>query len=180
MSLLRPWPCWLLIAVCGFLVFNLVQSAVDIDYSHDVKGTGTVITDYRMDDQKSSQASGKIRGTGSVMNKYIFISENDSKNITIEDQFVFSQEPAFAKLNLADLPRRPEEPLNFSLMGTPWAGNILISANNQSNQSDQSNQSSSGNVEPRDFRIDSGQLGLEANLTSDYRSRLVNSSIPSR
>jgi hypothetical protein len=176
MSLLRPWACWLLIAFCSVLVFDLVQSAVDIDYSHDVKGTGTVITDYRMDDQKSSQASGKIRGTGSVMNKYIFTSENDSENITITDQFVLSQEPASAKLNLADLAWKPVISMNFSLMGTPWAGNIQVSVDNQSNQSDQL---SSDKVEPRDFRIDSGQLGLEANQTSDYRSRLVDSSVPS-
>jgi hypothetical protein len=157
MRLLRLRSCWLLIVICSVLFCsNPVQSAVDIEYSHDVKGTGTVITDYRMDDQKSSQASGRIRGTGSVMNKYVFLSENDSENITVRDQFVLSQEPASVKLSLADFPMRPMGPASFRLMGTSWAAEIQVPVNNQS---------SSSKIEPPDFRIDSNQLGLEANQT---------------
>jgi len=118
-----------LAAWCG----TLAQSMMDIDYSHDIKGTGTVITDYRMDDQKSSQASGRIRGTGDVMNKYVFLSRNDSENVTIEDQFVLSKKEAAPTMpQLSDFPRRPDKAVKFRLMGTSWAKQIEVADRNES------------------------------------------------
>lgn len=103
-------------------------SEVDIDYSHTVVGTGTLITDYRMGAgaEQSSEASGKVRGTGTVMNKYVFLSENNSQNVTIEDQFTLSSKSASRNLSLDNYPPMPVEPERFLLTGASWAENLMI------------------------------------------------------
>jgi hypothetical protein len=60
----------------------LASSNVDIDYSHNVVGTGTVFTDFKMGSMENTEATGRVRGTGEVMNKYLFQS-NASENVTI-------------------------------------------------------------------------------------------------
>jgi hypothetical protein len=135
------WLALAIIATCA-LIF-IATSEVDIDYSHSVVGTGTLITDYHMGAEKNSEASGKVRGTGNVMNKYLFLSGNDSRNMTIEDQFVLSGEAASRQLTLGDLPTGTEEPDRFRLTGAAWADRLeVMSAVNASmNSSNNSNQS---------------------------------------
>ena len=55
------------------------SSNLDIDYSHNVVGSGTVMTDFKMGSPESTLTAGKVRGTGEVMNKYIFQSNNSDK-----------------------------------------------------------------------------------------------------
>ncbi len=112
------------------IIYNNASSEVDIDYSHLVVGTGTLITDYRMEDEKSSEASGKVRGTGNVMNKYLFLSGNDSQNVTIEDMFTLSGVISAANesigLNFSSFPPGPIEPNKFRLTGSAWAERLTI------------------------------------------------------
>lgn len=135
------WLALAIITTCA--LFVTASSEVDIDYSHSVVGTGTLITDYHMGAEKNSEASGRVRGTGNVMNKYLFVSGNDSRNMTIEDQFVLSGEAASRQLTLGDLPAAPQEPDRFRLTGTAWAERLeVMSAVNASmNASNNSNQS---------------------------------------
>lgn len=102
-------------------------SVVDIDYTHNVAGTGTVITDYRMGHNQNTETTGRVRGTGLVSDKYLFASSNDSENVTLEDQFVFSKAQVPEKISLSDYPQSKERPERFRLMGTTWAEGLNIS-----------------------------------------------------
>jgi hypothetical protein len=48
------------------------------------------MTDYRIGDKQSSEASGLIRGTGDVINDFSF-SANNSTNLRMEDKFVLNK-----------------------------------------------------------------------------------------
>ena len=119
----------LIMAISALLVADALtaSSNMDIDYSHNVEGTGTVITDYKMGSSQSTEAVGKVRGTGEVMNKYLFKS-NNSENITIEDKFFFSRAPETREVSINDYPQMTNMPGSFRLLGTPWAGMINLSA----------------------------------------------------
>ncbi|NMB86025.1 MAG: hypothetical protein GYA29_07245 [Methanothrix sp.] len=121
----------LIIAISAMLVVCALtaSSNMDIDYSHNVEGTGTVITDYKMGSSQSTEAVGKVRGTGEVMNRYIFQS-NNSENVTIEDQFFFSQAPEAREISINDYPQMTNVTGGFRLLGTVWAGMINLSARN--------------------------------------------------
>lgn len=119
------WHIWLALA---FLVsFALTAtSEVNIDYSHNVKGTGTVMTDYQMGDKQGTEASGKVRGTGDVMDKYLFQASNSSANVTIENEFVMFKKPANTdRLTIDSFPQMSDIP-DFRLTGAVWAGNISL------------------------------------------------------
>lgn len=109
-------------------------SEMDIDYSHSVVGTGTLITDYHMGGaEENSEASGKVRGTGNVMNKYLFLSGNDSQNVTIEDEFVFSDKGNTSLPTMDGLPTRLPKTDRFRLTGAAWAEKLeVMSAVNSS------------------------------------------------
>jgi hypothetical protein len=126
-----------LTVVCAILF--LAMSQMDIDYSHSVTGTGTLITDYHLGDEQSSEASGKVRGTGNVMNKYLFLSENDSQNVTIEDQFSLSgKSPVMPnELTFSSFPPGPESPNAFRLTGTAWADGLIVLGNTSTTNSSQ-------------------------------------------
>ena len=70
----------LLILVMG----DAIASNLNIDYSHNVAGTGTVMTNFEMGSPENTKAIGEVHGTGEILNKYIF-STNSSENITILD-----------------------------------------------------------------------------------------------
>lgn len=99
---------------------------MDIDYSHNVVGTGTVMTDYKMGSDESTQATGRIRGSGEVVNKYIF-SSNNSENVSIEDQFLFTKAPIAHEITIRDYPQMRIIPGSFRLLGTSWAAKINLS-----------------------------------------------------
>lgn len=150
MRFLIMWLALALMATCAFTA----PSEMDIDYSHSVVGTGTLITDYHMGDEQSSEASGKVRGTGNVMNKYLFLSGNDSENLTIEDEFVLSGEAAAGQLTLDSIPSVPEEPDRFRLTGAAWAERLeVMSVVNTSVNTSNSSQPSSGQVQNISFPI---------------------------
>lgn len=144
------WLALAIIVTCAFALafaftftFTLAFTAaseMDIDYSHSVVGTGTLITDYHMGDEKSSEASGKVRGTGNVMNKYLFLSGNDSQNLTIEDEFVFSNNSNVSQPTMNRLPIIQPDTDRFRLTGVPWAEKLEVmsvvnSSENASNSS---------------------------------------------
>lgn len=119
------WHIWLALA---FLVSFALTAAseVNIDYSHNVKGTGTVMTDYQMGDKQGTEASGKVRGTGDVMDKYLFQASNSSANVTIENEFVMFKKPANTdRLTIDSFPQMSDIP-DFRLTGAAWAGNISL------------------------------------------------------
>jgi hypothetical protein len=150
------WPALALIVTCAFALafaftFTLAFTAtseMDIDYSHSVVGTGTLITDYHMGDKENSEASGRVRGTGNLMNKYLFVSGNDSQNVTVEDEFVLSNNgnssvptmpevpasPAVPAASTMDpLPARQPKADGFRLTGAAWAEKLeVMSAVNSS------------------------------------------------
>lgn len=112
------------IIILFFLIF-CASSVVDIDYKHSVVGEGTVVTDYKMITQQNSEASGKVRGSGELMNRYIFQSGNESPYFTLEDEFIFSRlKPAASPLT--SFPKISEAPTWFRLAGTSWARNITV------------------------------------------------------
>lgn len=119
----------LIIAISVLLVAGVLtaSSNMDIDYSHNVEGIGTVITDYKMVSSQNTEAFGKVRGTGEVMNRYLFQS-NNSENVTIEDQLFFSRAPATHEISINDYPQMKNAPGSFRLLGTAWAGMINLSA----------------------------------------------------
>jgi hypothetical protein len=98
---------------------------MDIDYSHNVVGTGTVMTDFRMGSDESTQATGRIRGSGEVINKYVF-SSNNSENVSIEDQFLFTKAPLAHEIAIHDYPQMTIIPGSFRLLGTSWAAKITL------------------------------------------------------
>ncbi len=123
---MKSRPIWLALALLISCIV-ITSSEVAIDYSHNVKGTGTIITDYQMGDKKSTEASGKVRGTGDVMDKYLFQKSNDSGNITIEDEFVMSKrKPAAAgRPVIASYPQIQSVP-DFKFTGAVWADKIRL------------------------------------------------------
>ena len=99
----------------------------DIDYSHNVAGNGTVITDYKMGDQETSVASGAIRGTGNVINSYSF-STNNSSDLRIEDRFVLTKtaDKATTMSITPSFPPWPGDSGSYKLIGKRWAKDIEI------------------------------------------------------
>jgi hypothetical protein len=108
---------------------------MDIDYSHNVVGTGTVMTDYKMGSDESTQATGRIRGSGEVVNKYVF-SSNNSENVSIEDQFLFTKAPIAHEITIRDYPQMRIIPGSFRLLGTSWATVINLTDQNNSEKDD--------------------------------------------
>lgn len=108
------------------------SSDVDIDYTHNIAGTGTVITDYKIGSKESTVAAGKVRGTGEVMNKYLFQS-NNTENVTIEDQFSLGGVVEAPQISISDYPQMTRIPGSFRLLGTSWAGMINMTGKNSSN-----------------------------------------------
>lgn len=117
-----------LLMITGALAYS---SNVDIDYIHNIEGTGTVITDYKMGSQESTVAMGKVRGTGEVMNKYLYQS-NNTENVTIEDQFYLSGVSESHQISIRDYPPTTRIPGSFRLIGTAWADRINITSKNSS------------------------------------------------
>jgi hypothetical protein len=126
-----PHSCVVLATALSFLALIMIWGAhaastnMDIDYSHNVIGTGTVMSDFSMGSDESTQASGRIRGSGEVINKYIFVS-NNSDNISIEDQFTFTKMPAAHEITIRDYPQMTQVPGSFRLLGTRWAAKISL------------------------------------------------------
>ena len=106
---------------------------VDIDYTHNVAGNGTVITDYRMGDQTTSVATGAIRGTGNVINSYSF-STNNSSDLRVQDRFVLTKttEKEVTMAVNPNLPAWPRKLGSYKLIGRSWAGNIEIGPDSSS------------------------------------------------
>lgn len=124
-----------------FLALMMIAGAyaastnMDIDYSHNVIGTGTVMTDFKMGSDESTQAVGRIRGSGEVVNKYVF-SSNNSENVSIEDQFLFTKAPIAHEITIRDYPQMKIIPGSFRLLGTSWAAKINLTPQNSSEKSD--------------------------------------------
>lgn len=124
------------------IAFALTASSeTNIDYSHDVVGTGTIMTDYKMTSAQSTEASGKVRGTGDVMNKYVFFASNNSENVTIEDQFTLSAATVIREITLSDYPQIPKRTPDFRLIGTDWARGLIISEPEIDKEGEKKNQS---------------------------------------
>jgi hypothetical protein len=106
-------------------------SDVDINYDHNVVGTGTVVTDYRIGDQENSMASGAIRGTGNVVNNYAF-STNNSSNLKVEDRLVLTKtlDKAVTMAIAPSLPSWPKGDDNYRLIGEAWAEKIELPPKN--------------------------------------------------
>lgn len=123
--------CQALILICLFA--STAYAKVDIDYSHNVAGNGTVITDYIVGDQETSVASGAIRGTGNVINSYSF-STNNSSELRIEDRFVLTKttEKATTMSAVPIFPPWPGKPGSFKLIGISWAESVEIGSFNSS------------------------------------------------
>jgi hypothetical protein len=114
--------------ILASLFLSAACSKIDIDYSHDVVGTGTIMTDYRMGDQQTSEAIGVVRGTGDVTDKYFFYTNNNSSEIIVKDQFVLTKtaEKAVAMSVQPHLPSWPRGNGSYRLIGESWAKNIKI------------------------------------------------------
>jgi hypothetical protein len=84
------------------------------------------MTDFKMGSPENTEAKGLVRGTGDVMNKYVFQS-NDSKNVTILDQFLFTKITKADEITISDYPQMAMSPDRFRLLGTAWAGKINLS-----------------------------------------------------
>ena len=136
-----PHKCILLPLALPLLALMMIAGAyaastnMDIDYSHNVVGTGTVMTDYKMGSDESTQATGRIRGSGEVVNKYVF-SSNNSENVSIEDQFLFTKAPVAHEITIRDYPQMRIIPGSFRLLGTNWATKINLTEQNNSEKND--------------------------------------------
>ena len=132
--------CNALILVCLFA--STAFAKVDIDYSHNVAGNGTVITDYKVGDQETSVASGAIRGTGNVVSSTSF-STNNTSDLRIEDRFVLTKttDKATTMSVPPSFPPWPGKPGSFKLIGKSWAENIEIGSLNSSQNYDSSHSS---------------------------------------
>ncbi|MCK9567241.1 MAG: hypothetical protein WA137_08430 [Methanothrix sp.] len=122
-----PLPLALLILALTMVMAGAYDDSanMDIDYSHSVVGTGTVMTDFKMGSDESTQATGRIRGSGEVMNKYVYVS-NSSENVSIEDQFLFTKTPITHEITIRDYPQMTKIPGSFRLLGTAWAAKINL------------------------------------------------------
>ena len=130
-----PLPLALLILALTILMTGAyaASTGMDIDYSHNVVGTGTVMTDFKMGSDESTQATGRVRGSGEVMNKYVFVS-NNSENVSIEDQFLFTKIPVAHEITIRDYPQMTKSLGSFRLLGTTWAARINLTPQNDSGQ----------------------------------------------
>lgn len=119
--------------ILAALFLSMACSKIDIDYTHDVVGTGTVMTDYRMGDRQTSEALGVVRGTGDVIDNYFF-SNNNSSEIKVEDRFVLTKtaERAVAMSIKPNFPPWPGEHGSYKLFGKKWAENINIESTGNS------------------------------------------------
>jgi len=118
------------LAVAVFIPFLWAASAnVDLDYSHAIKGSGTLVTDFKMGSQLNAEVSGKVRGTGQMVNKYVFLTGNNS-NVTVRDEFQLSELKPLLP-SLANYPRMPESPLEFKLVGVEWAERLEVKSTRQ-------------------------------------------------
>jgi hypothetical protein len=106
-----------------------LSAEVDIDYSHNVIGTGTVMTDFKMGAEDDTLATGRVRGSGEIVNRYAFIS-NDSENVSIKDQFLFEETPVIHEISASAYPQMTMRQVRFRLVGTVWAPRINLSAQN--------------------------------------------------
>ena len=122
-----PLPLVLLILAITMVMAGAYAAStnMDIDYSHNVVGTGTVMTDFKMGSDESTLATGRVRGSGEVMNKYVFVS-NNSENVSIEDQFLFTKVPITHDISIRDYPQMTKIPGSFRLLGTTWAAKINL------------------------------------------------------
>ena len=93
------------------------------------------MTDFKMGSDESTQATGRVRGSGEVMNKYVFVS-NNSENVTIEDQFLFTKAPISHEITIRDYPQMTRSLGSFRLLGTTWAAKINLTLRNDSEQND--------------------------------------------
>jgi hypothetical protein len=123
---------------CVFLSAVVVASDLNIDYSHTVKGSGTVVTDYRLGDEESSEAVGSVRGTGDVSDEYA-LSLNSSSLLTIENNFVLTKKPEPELPEPApSYPKWPGSPGVFRLTGTKWAETVELTGPEKENASEES------------------------------------------
>ena len=132
-----PLPLVLLILAITMVMAGAYAAStnMDIDYSHNVVGTGTVMTDFKMGSDESTLATGRVRGSGEVMNKYVFVS-NNSENVSIEDQFLFTKVPITHDISIRDYPQMTKIPGSFRLLGTTWAAKINLTPQNNSVNND--------------------------------------------
>jgi hypothetical protein len=128
-----PLPLALLILALTILMTGAYAAStdMDIDYSHNVVGTGTVMTDFKMGSDESTLATGRVRGSGEVMNKYVFVS-NNSENVSIEDQFLFTKVPITHEITIRDYTQMTRSLGSFRLLGTTWAARINLTRQNDS------------------------------------------------
>lgn len=85
------------------------------------------MTDYRIGDKQSSEASGAIHVTGDVLNNLSF-SLNNSTNLIIKDRFVFANTTTKV-VTMSASPSYPPWPGNlgrFRLIGKSWADKIEL------------------------------------------------------
>jgi hypothetical protein len=132
-----PLPLAILILALAMMMAGAYAAStnMDIDYSHNVVGTGTVMTDFKMGSDEGTQATGTVRGSGEVMNKYVFVS-NSSENVSIEDQFFFTKAPITHVVTISDYPQMTKSPGSFRLLGTTWAAKINLNPQNDSVKND--------------------------------------------
>jgi len=121
----------LILALMALIAVACASSTdMDIDYSHNVVGTGTVMTDFVMGSDESTVASGRVRGSGEVVNKYVFVL-NSTDNVSIEDQFLFTKAPAAQEAPISSYPQMTSIPSSFRLLGTSWAAEINLTMQNE-------------------------------------------------
>jgi hypothetical protein len=116
--------------IMAVLCISLAWAKIDIDYTHDIIGTGTIMTDYRMGDHRTSEAFGAVRGTGDIVDNYYF-STNNSSEIKVQDRFVLTKTDgkAVTKSIKPTLPPWPGQHGSYKLLGRRWAKNIEIESN---------------------------------------------------
>jgi len=128
-SALLRWkmPYWIKIAaLCIIMTAVYVSSGeTNIDYSHNLMGTGTVMSDFKMGSEEDTLATGRVRGSGEVTNRYTVLM-NDSKNVSIDDQFTFHELPVAGEVILPEYPPMAGEPMSLHLLGTSWASRINL------------------------------------------------------
>jgi len=113
----------ILIAMMICIMGEANASKLSIDYSHNVAGTGTVMTDFEMGSAESTITTGEVHGTGEVVSRYAYFS-NHSQNVTILDQFLFTKAKASNDTSIDRYPRMDRKPGSFRLLGTAWSGKI--------------------------------------------------------
>ena len=120
----------ILVMIAPLAVAYASSTDMDIDYSHNVVGTGTVMTDFVMGSDESTVAAGRVRGSGEVVNKYVFVL-NNTENVSIEDQFLFTKAPVVQEASTGSYPQMTGHPGSFRLLGTSWAADINLTMQNE-------------------------------------------------